>query len=166
MTIRPGVANAWEPTQTVSDQRELALEHTFSIAVGPTARARTLGFDDLVAYLTDRYGLRRWSQWRIGEEIGLSQDWISRLLRAHGIPASVNILPGSRHQAWARVKFGDRLANLGFESLDSYLLDRYRDRGYWIGDLQAELGCGRTLLRTALHRLGIMRSPHRGSRDE
>jgi hypothetical protein len=59
----------------------------------------------------------------------------------------------------------ERPARTRFDDLGSYLVDRYRDKGCPIVDLRAELGCGGTLLRTALRRLGITRPPHCGSQE-
>jgi len=155
----PGEARAWERTDPAGQARVLTLEHSWGIPVGPTAQAaaRTLGFPDLTAYLTDRYVTRRWPQRLIAAEIGLHPDWLRKVMQSRRIPRGHNLLPGTRHHGWVRVKLSGRLAELGFGDLDSYLLDRYRDKGWRVLDLQAELGCGRGLVRTAVLRLGIMR---------
>jgi len=53
--------------------------------VAPTAqaaaRARTLGFPDLKAYLMNRYVTRRWPQRLIAAEIDLHPDWLRALVR-------------------------------------------------------------------------------------
>jgi AraC-like DNA-binding protein len=123
-----------------------------------TARAISLGFPDLCAYLQDRYAERAWPLPQLAVELGMGIRVVRRLLREHGVTrtraTAALAAAGARGRALQAAHHAERrqarLAALGFADLSGYLRVRRVEQGWPIERIGAELGVDRRWLRAQL----------------
>jgi len=121
-------------------------------------RARTLGFADLAAYLTDRYLDHEHSLVAIARDLGVTIHVVRGLRDALGIGSHGGVRArGRARQAASDQRAAARAAELGFGSLRAYLTDRYTDQAWAIPQLAAELGVGERVVKRLLPGMGVRR---------
>jgi hypothetical protein len=152
---------------TCGNGRRLAIQAGFPTASPARrvleARARTLGFTDLAAYLADRYLDREHSLIAIARELGVTIHSVTIHI-VRGLRDALGIRPhggvrarGRCRQAANDQRVAARAAELGFASLRGYLTDRYTDQAWTIPQLAAELRVGERVVKRLLASMGVAR---------
>ncbi len=123
------------------------------------ARAADLGFASLQDYLTARAMTRRWPSTSIAGELGTHPSTVRDRLDQHGLPrrrATRRPRQAIQRQTacWA-AKRQARLAELGFDDVEGYLLVRRVEQGWSLRRMLAELRVGSAWLKEQMHRLRI-----------
>ncbi|MGH7760255.1 MAG: hypothetical protein ACREOY_02400, partial [Candidatus Dormibacteraceae bacterium] len=101
-------------------------------------RLLELGFEDLDAYLSDRYVDRQMTLREIATELGAGNEFVSRAVAQLGLKQVLR-RPGRRLEP-PEARRRRRLQELGFENLEEYLRIRYVDEGWTSHDIARELG--------------------------
>jgi hypothetical protein len=165
--------NAWAIPQPAETPRRLVLSGGFAVDDGRDhrlqQRARTLGFDDLRAYLQARCDAGH-SIPRIATELGVGDWQVQAALTRSG----VRLASRSQRLAWQRRRYTEeriaaRVIELGFADARAYLVDRVVEQAWLLADVAAELAAHRLTVRRLLDRHGIRRvrrTPREGVASE
>jgi len=121
-------------------RQQLARQRQHAAQQRATTRIAELGFASVRAYLLDRLVTQAWTLAQVRGELGAAPATLRRLLEEHEVR---RVAPTQRQQAAAAAANGPRkqaqavqqrrqarLAELGFEGLETYLQDRSVIRGW------------------------------------
>jgi hypothetical protein len=156
-------ALTWAGVQLPPRAERLARQRRHATQQRLAARAAQLGFADLGAYLADRLLTRGRLLVEVTAELGTHRVTVRRLIDQHGIQRKRRTpgeqaagKRGRRTQAAAwQARRTERLAELGFQDLATYLQRRHVERGWSVRRMRAELRVGRCWLVAELARLGM-----------
>jgi len=120
-------------------------------------RARCYGFEDLCGYLQARCDAGA-SIPRIAAELGVREWQVQAALARSG----VRLAPRPQRLAAQRRRYTEeriaaRVAALGFDDVEGYLVDRVVTQGWLLAEVAAELAAHRLTVRRLLNRHGIRR---------
>jgi hypothetical protein len=128
-------------------------------------RVAELGFPSVRAYLVDRLVTKAWTLAAVvAAELGAARSTLRCLLDQHQVRrvaltrrqrGAATAASGPRRQARAAQRRQARLAEFGFDGLETYLQDRSVGQGWSVRRLCAELGVGHGWLDRQLARLGL-----------
>jgi transcriptional regulator of acetoin/glycerol metabolism len=121
-------------------------------------RANTLGFPNLHSYLAARCQDDA-SLAQLAGELDTTVDVIRRLIDEAGIHRSPRKVRSARRRRRATdQRLTERAAQLGFASLQAYLVDRVTRQAWPLAQVASELGVDGNTVRDRLDRHGLRRS--------
>jgi len=121
-------------------------------------RTHTLGFTDLNSYLAARCQADA-SLAQLARELDTTDTWIRRLIdeaAIHRTPPKVRSVRQRRRATDQHLTI--RAEQLGFASLQAYLVDRVTRQAWPLTHVASELGIDRDTVRDRLHRHGLRRT--------
>jgi hypothetical protein len=157
----PGTPNAWETPPAAPIHRRLVLSGGFTVIDSQQRRldqqARHLGFADLRACLQALLD-DGWSIPQLATHLDTTQPLIHRAIadyHIHQPPRRQQLARQRQHAAQQRAT--DRVAELGFENVRVYLVDRLVTKAWTLMQVEGELGAAPATLRPLLDRYQVRR---------
>src|SRR6266508_5674885 len=158
----PGTPNAWEPPPPAPTHCQLTISGGFTV-IDPQQRhlhdrAIAHGFADLAGYLTARCQ-QHTSLARLASELGITTVVARRLLdHADLTPPPRRLSSARQRRDTTDQRLAARAAELGFVSLQAYLVDRVTRQPWPLPQIASELGIDRNTVRDRLERHGLRRT--------
>jgi hypothetical protein len=158
----PGTPSAWETPPTAPIHRRLVLSGGFTVIDAQQRhlhdRVIALGFADVAGYLTARCQQQA-SLARLAGELATTTLVARRLLDHAGLTPPLRRLIAARQRRRATDQhLAARAAQLGFPSLQAYLVDRVSQQGWKLSQVASELGIDRNTVRDRLDQHGLRRT--------